>query len=150
MKQMVQQKITVSTVGLGEDADKWLMSQIAEWGQGRYYFSNDADSVPRIFTSETILVARTLVEEHPFFPSARQDHEVLRGMPLQALPPLRGYVLAYPKPAAEVLLASDKSDPVLVVWRYGLGRTAAFTSDLRGRWGKAWVEWEDFSKFVGQ
>jgi Mg-chelatase subunit ChlD len=150
VKQMVQQKITVSTVALGEDADKWLMSQIAEWGQGRYYFANDADSVPRIFTSETILVARTLVEEHPFFPSARQDHEVLRGIPLDALPPLRGYVLAYPKPAAEVLLASDKTDPVLVVWRYGLGRTAAFTSDLRGRWGKAWVEWEDFSKFAGQ
>jgi Ca-activated chloride channel homolog len=150
VKQMIQQKITVSTVALGEDADKWLMSQMAEWGQGRYYFANDSESVPRIFTSETILVARTLVEEHPFFPSARQDHEVLRGIPLQALPPLRGYVLAYPKPAAEVLLASDKTDPVLVVWRYGLGRTAAFTSDLRGRWGKAWVEWEDFSKFVGQ
>jgi hypothetical protein len=75
---------------------------------------------------------------------------VLRGIPLDALPPLRGYVLAYPKPAAEVLLASDKTDPVLVVWRYGLGRTAAFTSDLRGRWGQAWVEWEDFSKFAGQ
>src|SRR5262245_23251340 len=150
VRQMTQQRITVSTVALGEDADKWLMSQVADWGQGRYYFANDADSVPRIFTSETILVARTLVEEHPFFPSARQDHEVLRGIPLDALPPLRGYVLAYPKPAAEVLLASDKTDPVLVVWRYGLGRTAAFTSDLRGRWGKAWVEWEDFGKFAGQ
>jgi hypothetical protein len=126
------------------------MSQVAEWGQGRYYFANDAESVPRIFTSETILVARTLVEEHTFIPSVRQDHEILRGLESQALPPLRGYVLAYPKPAAEVLLVSDKADPVLAVWRYGLGRTAAFTADLRGRWGKAWVEWEDFGKFTGQ
>jgi Ca-activated chloride channel family protein len=106
--------------------------------------------VPRIFTSETILVARTLVEEHTFVPNVRQDHEVLRGIEHQELPPLRGYVLAYPKPAAEVLLVSDKADPVLAVWRYGLGRTAAFTSDLRGRWGKAWVEWEEFGKFAGQ
>jgi uncharacterized membrane protein len=150
VRQMAQQRITVSTVALGEDADKWLMSQVADWGQGRYYFANDGESVPRIFTSETILVARTLVEEHTFSPSARQDHEILRGVELNALPPLRGYVLAYPKPAAEVLLVSDKADPVLAVWRYGLGRTAVFTSDLRGRWGKAWVEWEEFGKFVSQ
>jgi Ca-activated chloride channel family protein len=150
VRQMVQQRITVSTVALGEDADKWLMSQVAEWGQGRYYFANDGESVPRIFTSETILVARTLVEEHTFSPSVRQEHEILRGMDLDALPPLRGYVLAYPKPAAEVLLVSDKADPVLAVWRYGLGRTAAFTSDLRGRWGKSWVEWDEFGKFVSQ
>jgi uncharacterized membrane protein/Mg-chelatase subunit ChlD len=150
VKQMAQQRITVSAVALGEDADKWLMSQIAEWGQGRYYFANDSESVPRIFTSETILVARTLVEEHTFIPNVRQDHELLRGIPLDGLPPLRGYVLAYPKPAAEVLLLSDKADPVLAVWRYGLGRSAAFTSDLRGRWGKAWVEWGEFAKFAGQ
>jgi uncharacterized membrane protein/Mg-chelatase subunit ChlD len=150
VRQMAQQRITVSTVALGEDADKWLMSQVADWGQGRYYFANDGESVPRIFTSETILVARTLVEEHTFSPSARQDHEILRGVELNALPPLRGYVLAYPKPAAEVLLVSDKADPVLAVWRYGLGRTAAFTSDLRGRWGKAWVEWDEFGQFAGQ
>ena len=150
VRQMAQQRITVSTVALGEDADKWLMSQVGDWGQGRYYFANDAESVPRIFTSETILVARTLVEEHTFVPSIRQDHEVLRGIELEELPPLRGYVLAYPKPAAEVLLVSDKADPVLAVWRYGLGRTAAFTSDLRGRWGKAWVEWAEFGKFAGQ
>jgi uncharacterized membrane protein len=150
VRQMAQQRITVSTVALGEDADKWLMSQVADWGQGRYYFANDPESVPRIFTSETILVARTLVEEHTFVPNVRQDHEVLRGIEPQELPPLRGYVLAYPKPAAEVLLVSDKADPVLAVWRYGLGRTAAFTADLRGRWGKAWVEWEDFGKFASQ
>jgi uncharacterized membrane protein/Mg-chelatase subunit ChlD len=150
VRQMAQQRITVSTVALGEDADKWLMSQVAEWGQGRYYFANDSESVPRIFTAETILVARTLVEEHTFLPSVRQDHEVLRGLDLGELPPLRGYVLAYPKPAAEVLLVSDKADPLLAVWRYGLGRTAAFTSDLRGRWGKAWVEWENYGKFVSQ
>lgn len=150
VRQMVQEKITVSGVALGEDADKWLMAQIAEWGQGRYYFANDAESVPRIFTSETILVARTLVEEHLFTPTVRQDHEVFRGIPLDDLPALRGYVLAYPKPAAELLLVSDKADPVLAVWRYGLGRAAAFTSDLRGRWGKAWVEWEEFGKFASQ
>ncbi len=150
VRKMVQEKITVSTVGVGEDTDKWLMAQIADWGQGRYYFTNDSESVPRIFVSETILVSRTLVEEHPFTPSIRQDHELLRGIPLNALPILRGYVLAYPKPAAESLLVSDKGDPVLAVWRYGLGRSAAFTSDLRGRWGKAWVEWGEFGKFASQ
>ena len=42
-------------------------------------------------------------------------------------PNLYGYVVTYGKPAAEMLLLTPKSDPLLAVQRYGLGRTAAFT-----------------------
>src|SRR5262249_23595882 len=43
-----------------------------------------------------------------------------------------------------------KSDPLLAVQRYGLGRTAAFTSDLSARWGKDWLRWPPFGQFVAQ
>ncbi|MGH8665927.1 MAG: FixH family protein, partial [Burkholderiales bacterium] len=39
---------------------------------------------------------------------------------------------------------------LLVSWRYGLGRAVAFTSDLSGRWGRRWVEWPQFGRFVAQ
>ena len=42
----------------------------------------------------------------------------------------------YGKPAAEFVLVTPKTDPLLAVQRYGLGRTAAFTSDLSARWGR--------------
>ncbi len=55
-----------------------------------------------------------------------------------------------PKPAAQVLLWANPTDPLLAAWQYGLGRVAAFTSDATGRWAKAWVPWEDFPKFWAQ
>jgi hypothetical protein len=40
--------------------------------------------------------------------------------------------------------------PLLVAWRYGLGRSVAFTSDLSGKWGKDWVRWDQYGKFSAQ
>ena len=65
-------------------------------------------------------------------------------------PNLYGYVVTYGKPAAELVLVTPKTDPLLAVQRYGLGRTAAFTSDLSARWGKDWLHWPQFSQFVAQ
>jgi uncharacterized membrane protein len=147
---MVAEKITVSTVALGEDADRQLLRDIAEWGGGRSYYTNDPMNIPRIFTTETVLVSRGFVEERNFQPQLRMESAIFSGIDWQQIPPLRGYVLAYAKPTAETLLVTDKGDPLLTVWRYGLGRSVAFTSDLKGRWGKAWLQWESFNQLVGQ
>ncbi|MDQ2996197.1 MAG: VWA domain-containing protein, partial [Chloroflexota bacterium] len=39
--------------------------------------------------------------------------------------------------------------PVLAQWQYGLGRAVAWTSDLKGQWGRDWVGWGEFPRFVG-
>ena len=69
--------ITVTTVALGKDADRTLMDAIAHWGHGRSYYTDDALFIPRIFTAETILVSRGLVEEQPFQAIVQADHEPL-------------------------------------------------------------------------
>ena len=46
-------------------------------------------------------------------------------------------------------MRADK-DPLLVSWRYGLGRVTAFTSDLSGRWGRDWVAWQGFPQWASQ
>ena len=45
---------------------------------------------------------------------------------------------------------SAAKDPLLVSWRYGVGRVMAFTSDLSGRWGKEWVTWPGFPQWASQ
>lgn len=144
------QNITITTVALGKDADRTLMDAIAHWGHGRSYYTDDALFVPRIFTAETILVSRGLIEEQPFQPTVQTEHELLRGLDLAQAPPLYGHIVTYAKPAAEVLLLTPKSDPLLAVQRYGVGRTAAFTADLSTRWGKDWLPWGQFGQFAGQ
>ena len=142
--------ITVSTVALGKDADQTLMAMIAKVGRGRFYYTDDARHIPRIFTSETMIVSRDLLVETPT--QARLGHpgEMLDGFAEEAFPSLAGYQRTFPKPAAQVLLRAADDDPLLVSWRYGLGKSVAFMSDLSGRWGKEWVVWPEFGRFAAQ
>jgi hypothetical protein len=142
--------ITLSTVAMGADADRALMARLAALGKGRYYHADDPRNVPRIFTSETMTIMRDLVVEGDIRPRRGHVGEPIAGFGAEAFPALGGYLRTYPKPAAQVLLAGRGEDPLLVSWRYGLGKAVAFTSDLSGRWGRRWVEWPAFGRFVSQ
>ena len=39
---------------------------------------------------------------------------------------------------------------MLAVWTYGLGRTAALTTDAGARWASSWSDWGDYDKFYSQ
>ena len=145
-----RQKITVSTVAVGEDADATLLSDMARWGGGRAYTAVDPREVPRILLAETNLVSRGLLIERGFLPRIVSAGESVRGLPLADMPGLKGFVLTYPKPGAEVELAASAEAPLLATWRYGLGRTAAFTSDMRGRWSAGLLAWSAYPRFVSQ
>jgi Mg-chelatase subunit ChlD len=140
--------ITISAVAMGEGAERDLMARLAHLGKGRFYHTEDPDDIPRIFTSETLTVAQDLVVEGEIRPRRAQAGEPTEGIPV--FPVLRGYQRTSPKPSAQVLLRGRDEDPVLASWRYGLGKAVAFTSDLSGRWGRHWVEWPAFTRFVSQ
>ncbi len=141
--------VTVSTVAVGADADLGLMAAIARGGKGRGYAALDPETVPQIFTAETLLVARDLLVEKRVRPQMSAAAGALQGFSGRSLPPLLGYVLTHPKPEAELVMQAD-GDPLLVSWRYGLGKVVAFTSDLSGRWGREWIAWSDFPRWAGQ
>jgi hypothetical protein len=46
--------------------------------------------------------------------------------------------------------SKEELNPVLATWRFGLGKTAAFTSDLSPNWGSDWVQWGQYEAFVKQ
>jgi hypothetical protein len=75
---------------------------------------------------------------------------VLQGLDPAALPALYGYNGSSPKNTALTQLASPQGHPLLATWQYGLGRSAAWTSDLKGRWAVDWLGWEGFSRFAAQ
>ena len=147
---MERHHITVSTVAVGDDADTELLANIARWGGGRTYATSDARDVPRIFLTDTTLASRGLVVEKSFFPRQLSAGEMIRGLSLDAMPGLRGFVLTYAKPGAEQVLSALYDAPLLASWRYGLGRTAAFTSDFSGRWSGSWLAWNQFPRFAAQ
>jgi Ca-activated chloride channel homolog len=80
----------------------------------------------------------------------KKEAQILKGIDFKTAPRLLGYVATKPKERAQVLLESERKDPVLARWQYGLGKTAAFTSDLKDRWAVDWLRWNGYSKFWSQ
>jgi hypothetical protein len=147
---MSAERMTVSTVAVGEDADADVLKKIARDGGGRFYATSDPTDIPRIFVNETMLVSKGMIVEKSFIPRTIAPGEILRGIPTESLPPLDGFTLTYAKPGAETVLTALYDAPLLAAWHYGLGRTAAFTSDFRGRWAREWLRWDRFPQLAAQ
>ncbi|HYE91555.1 MAG TPA: VWA domain-containing protein, partial [Terriglobales bacterium] len=151
LRRMVKDKITVSSVAVGKDADVQLMVDIAKQGRGRFYYTEDSQTIPRIFTLETQLASKASLVEQPFKPQLTAPaHEAMQDIDWKNAPPLGGYVATTVKSTAELVLMSHQEDPVLATWRYGVGRSAAFTSDAKAKWSVLWLRWKDFNKFWAQ
>ena len=141
-RKMLAAGVTVSTIGIGTDADLHTLDRIAQEGGGTFYHADDMDSVPEIFLRDAFRVARSWLVEETFQPVRLASHPAITG--LSALPALDGYVAASEKAGAEHLLATHLGDPLLSVWRIGLGKSVAFTSDAKARWAGRWLRWSGY------
>lgn len=163
LQKFVDARITVSTVAVFPHGpgSTGPMQGIAAVTGGRFYFPSSPQQLPSIFIKEAKTLRRDQVQKRTFVPNLLADDSVIRG--IEGLPPLHGYVLTSEKddPRAKIILTAppkkddqvaDDSDvdPILAVWRYGLGATAAFTSDMTTDWGRDWVKWDQFQQLVTQ
>ncbi|MXV77899.1 VWA domain-containing protein, partial [Candidatus Poribacteria bacterium] len=147
---MHSERITISTVGIGSGADMNMLGDLAKWGGGREYFTQDPYNVPQIFAKETVTASKSAIIDQPFIPQRIKPTQVLSGIDLDLAPFLLGYVATQPRPTAEIFLVSDRGDPVMASWQYGLGKVVAFTSDAKARWASDWLEWPGYGKFWTQ
>jgi hypothetical protein len=143
-------QITLSTIGIGSDADTSLLQELAQLGNGRYYDGNDPFDLPRLVVKETQQVQRAAIVEEDFKPVRISSDPALDGIDINNMPQLRGYVATTPKPQSSILLVSRQIDPILSEWQFGLGRVMAWTSDVRNRWSSRWIEWPQFGQFWAQ
>ena len=148
--EMAAQRITVSTVAVGEGADQPLLQQIARQGRGRFYYCDKPESIPQVFVKETVTASKSALNESPFVPLQVVATPVLKAIDMESAPVLLGFVATRPKPTSEVILVTESGEPLLAWWRYGLGMTLAFTSDASSRWAAEWLAWPDFPTFWAQ
>jgi uncharacterized membrane protein len=150
MRDIVKGKITVSTVMIGGHVQPTTMVKMAELGHGRFYDVKSAAQLPQIFIKEASIILKSAIVEDPFRPQVAAGSELIRGISSGAYPVLRGYVATTVKPRAEMPLVTDKGDPLLAHWQFGLGRVAAFTSDARRKWAQDWLGWGQYQQFWTQ
>ena len=158
VQSFVDAKITVSMVAINPHGgtDISVMQTVAAATGGRYYFPQDPNQLPSIFIKEAKTLKRSMLQNKIFTPQMDFPSPILKG--LDALPQLRGLVLTTVKPRASLILRApagqgeeaDQVDPVLATWRFGLGTTCAWTSDLAPNWAADWIGWEKYRAFVKQ
>lgn len=136
--------ITLSTVSIGEDADKALLESLAGTGSGRYYDVTDATTIPAILSRETIMMSRTYIVDEPFYPTVYESGWT--DLFNDGVPEMNSYIATTAKSTASVALESAQGDPVLAVWNYGLGKTAAYTSGS-GAWSGDFQSWKNWPTF---
>lgn len=138
--------ITISTVAVGQDADRRLLESLAEMGAGTFYDVADESTIPAIMATETAMISRTYIEDNPFYPIIYGD-PTWTSLFADGVPQMNAYIATTPKQTASVIAESEKEDPVLVEWMYGLGRTIAFTSDSTGEWSGDFARWKNWGDF---
>jgi uncharacterized membrane protein len=157
-----QAKITVSTVTVSPhgESDTTSMKRIADATGGTAYTPDNPAELPAIFVKEARTLKRSMIQEETISPLPGTPSSLLTS--LEKTPPLHGYILTTLKPRAEPVLLAPNLDtetstpsiappaPILARWKYGLGSTAAFTSDLTTRWGREWLQWEKFDSVISQ
>ncbi|MHC4715613.1 MAG: glutamine amidotransferase, partial [Planctomycetota bacterium] len=151
--QMRKARITCSTVSVFPHGGQTLkmFHAISRALGGREYNVKDPKALPQIFIKEAQIVRRSLIVEEPFTPKVTNSlSELVRGFQ-GGLPNLDGYVLTGPKHGlTQLVLTTEKGDPILAHAQMGLGRTVAFTSGVSSKWGGQWTAWGGYERFWEQ
>jgi uncharacterized membrane protein len=146
-KDAAGRKVTISTVGLGQDVNRAYLEKVAAFAKGRSYFLTDPSGLEQILLKDVMEHTGSTAIEKPITPAIAKESPILDGVGMETAPPLRGYVKFVAKPDADTILTVDVKDPLLSVWQLGLGRSAVFTSDAKSRWAERWVGWPGFDRF---
>src|SRR5918995_1097996 len=141
--------ITLSTIAIGDDADTALLESLAVEGHGRYHQAVSAADIPRLTLEEARSAGSQSVLRGAFQPVQQNASPIMREITPQELPPLDGYDFAEARPDAQVVLTSDRADPILATWQLGLGRVVAWTADDGGDFAAQWEAWPRYGEFWG-
>ena len=148
-----ESKITLSAVAVSNDADIKTMKRVAQYGGGLFHHTIDPSTLPRIVLDQLQDKPKDDPQDNrPLIPIQPGGSELLAGFGVRNYPAVAGYMETEIKRGAHsdlIIPHENRRPPLLASWRYGKGKSVAFTSDLEGRWTRSWVPWAGFRFFGG-
>jgi len=142
--------INLSTIAVGDEADREGMTKLAALGGGTYYEVVNPAVLPRLLLRAVRIVRSPMVREGLFEPVlAGVASPLLQGV--SRPPPLLGISLTQAREDPTVTTAAfhPEGEPLLAHWPVELGRAVAFTSDA-DRWARDWLGWPGYQTFWTQ
>ncbi len=135
-RQMSSRGFKVYVVGVGTQTDEaasdnnLFLANIAAIGNGIYFRADAQNKLKVLFgepseseQNEEYFNALTVLDETHFITETLDLHATISG-----------YNYLVPKPAARLLVTTNKKIPVVTVWRFGLGRVVALGTDDGSQW----------------
>ncbi|MBN1644434.1 VWA domain-containing protein [Candidatus Woesearchaeota archaeon] len=122
------QGIKIYTVGVGPTTNELVMQDIAAISNGIYFRATDSSRLKLLFgdvEEQEIGDTMALIVLNP-------NHFITADYYPEAA--IHGFNNVVPKTSARLLLTTTTGEPVLTVWRLGLGRIAALSTDDGRNW----------------
>ncbi len=142
-----ENKISLTTVAVGKDADKKLMKRLAREGNGEYYYTDNIKSLPAVFSAEAKRITNPAIINKKVKVNAADNLKSISNINQLKIPTLNKFNATTQQKTADLLLYTENNFPVMANWRYGLGRTVAFTGDSGSDFAAGWTEWKEYDQF---
>lgn len=116
------QGVTIYTIGVGETTNEGVMEQVAALGGGSYFTASQKNKVKILFSD-----GESRQQDSYAVLLRDRKHFITQGLDIGGR--VRGFNEAVPKTTAQLLAVTDYGDPLVVAWRYGLGRVVVVLTD---------------------
>jgi uncharacterized membrane protein len=137
-RQAVERGMKVYVAGVGANRNDQFLTDVASFGEGIYFPVSASNKLKIIFGD----------------PESKEDKEYLNSLVLldtthfitynQSLDVVvSGYNYIIPKPASRMLITTNKNIPIMVAWRFGLGRVVSLATDDGSKWGGEFLSKEN-------
>jgi uncharacterized membrane protein len=121
--------IKIYTVGVGPTTDEQTMIDIADLTNGVYFRADEESKLNILFGDTDEQEAQSGQMQLVIW---NKNHFITAG--LEPNSTLYGYNQVSPKGAGRLLAVTSTGEPILTVWRLGLGRVAAVSTDDGSKW----------------
>ncbi|MBN1503364.1 VWA domain-containing protein [Candidatus Woesearchaeota archaeon] len=141
LAKLVQEGVKTIIVGVGNTPNVEFLTEMAQSGNGRYIQADDRNQLSIFFGDPD---GRQRSQSPSLF---IYDNNHFITDQLESLGKVYGFNSVYPKTSATLLVTTQDGDPILVVWRYGLGRVATVATDDGSYWASDLLK-PDNSAFI--
>ena len=151
LRRISKDRINVSTILVGQGGHNQIMSDMANWGQGRFYSVGNQFQLVELILKQPSTKKPSMYKRGSFTTVPLGGEGWWGPVEQSSIPPLQGYVETEVKDGAEVLLEERATrHPLLTTWRYGLGRVTTFVTEPTGNGTQEWQSWRDYAEFLGR
>lgn len=151
VRRINRDRITLSSILVGQGGHNQVMADIANWGGGRFYAVGNQFQIIDLIFKQSSTKKAPMYKRGAFQLVASAGSGWWGDIESESIQPLNGYVEVSAKEGAEVLLAVEETEhPVVATWLFGLGRVTAMMTEPVGEGTRTWNNWEDYSEFLGR